>query len=52
MKICVPLVATVAELGETTMPASAPAFTVSVWVALVEPLAAAVSVGLAAFVSS
>ena len=52
LKDCVPPVATVAEPGETATLASAPAFTVSVCVPLVEPLELAVRVGVPAFVSS
>ena len=52
VKACVPPVATVAELGETTMLASAPAFTASACVPLVEPLELAVRVGVPALVSS
>jgi hypothetical protein len=42
---------TVALPGKTVIDASAPGLTASVWVALVIPVALAVSVGLPAFVS-
>ena len=51
LKACTPPVATLAELGDTAMRASAAAFTVSVCVPLVELLELAVRVGLPAFVS-
>lgn len=51
LKGCVPPRFTVAELGEIVIDASAAAFTVSVWLALVMPLALAVSVGEPARVS-
>ena|SRR5437588_5837383 len=51
LKACMPPVATLAELGDTVMRASAAAFTDSVCVPLVEPLELAVRVGLPAFVS-
>jgi hypothetical protein len=52
LKTWLPPAARVAELGETTMLVSGPGLTVSVCVALVEPPALAVKVGVPVFVSS
>src|SRR5690242_13133257 len=48
---CLPPTFSDALLGESVIVASAAAVTVSVWLALVAPLAPAVSVGMPAFVS-